>query len=69
MVEDGDKIASAAVMDGSANSPCTDRGFAFFTGALTIRRRKPWRAGRTPFHPGILGLGGAGGEEIGFTGT
>ena len=34
---------------------------------MTIRRRKPCRVARRSFHPGILGLGGAG-EEIRFTG-
>ena len=29
MVEDGDKVAGAAVMDGAANGPCTDRGCTF----------------------------------------
>ena len=61
MVEDGDKIAGAAVMDGAANGPCTDRRFA-----LDDKEAEAVPGG-TSFHPGILGLGGAG-EEIRFTG-
>jgi len=61
MVEDGDKIAGAAVMDGAANGLCTDRGFALDD------KEAEAVAGGTSFHPGILGLGGAG-EEIRFTG-
>ena len=61
MVEDGDEIASAAVMDGAANGFCADRGFALDD------KEAETMAGRTSFHPRILGLGGTG-EEICFTG-
>ncbi len=61
MVEDGDEIASAAVMDSTANGFCTDRGFALDD------KEAEAMAGRTSFHPRILGLGGTG-EEICFTG-
>jgi len=61
MVEDGDEIASAPVMDSAANGFCTDRGFALDD------KEAEAMAGRTSFHPRILGLGGTG-EEISFTG-
>ena len=55
MVEDGDEIASAAVMDGAANGFCTDRGFAFDdeeAEAVAGRRdtRSWWRRGGDRFH-------------------
>jgi hypothetical protein len=50
MVEDGDEIASAAMVDGAANGSCTDRGFALDD------KEAEAMAGRTSFHPRILGL-------------
>ena len=61
MVEDGDKVAGAAVMDGAANGPCTDRRFALDdkeaeavpggTSVVPSRdTRSWWRRGGDPFH-------------------
>jgi hypothetical protein len=58
MVEDGDEIASAAVMDSAANGFCTDRGFALDD------KEAEAMAGRTSFHPRILGLGGTGERSV-----
>ena len=51
-------ITGAAVMNGAANSPCTDRGFTFDD------KEAEAVAGRAPFHPGILGLVGAGRRSV-----